>query len=312
MINLPHKLENKIAAVTMYRNSPRGSIYNICRKYHISRSSLYRWNLKYNGTKQSLENKSHRPINKHPNSHTNKEIRNIRNYIKRNTNISLCELWYKLKIHKSYTRNIASLYRLLKKMNLNYNSLNNEKKEYKPKKYHTPEKIGEKWQIDVKYVPDICKTNNLPKDIHFFQYTCIDEATRERYIYHYEEQSGQNTVDFIKRCIRYYGYKPKIIQTDNGFEFCFFRDVKRIHPLDKLCKILNIEHKRIKPRTPRHNGKVERSHRNDQERFYRYLKFYSIEDLRYQARNYLKRSNNIPMSVLGYLTPKEMRQKLAA
>ena len=38
---------------------------------------------------------------------------------------------------------------------------------------------------------------------------------------------------------------------------------------------LGIEHKLIKPRTPRHNGKVERSHRKDQERFY-YNKFYFI------------------------------------
>ena len=83
-----------------------------------------------------------------------------------------------------------------------------------------------------------------------------------------------------------------------------------MHPLDKLCSILNIEHKRIKPRTPRHNGKVERSHRNDQERFYNHLKFYSMEDLHLQASRYLKRSNNIPMSVLNYLTPKEMRNKL--
>ena len=93
-------------------------------------------------------------------------------------------------------------------------------------------------------------------------------------------------------------------------EFCFFKDVKKIHPFDKFCKSENIEHKRIKPRTTRHNGKVQRSHRNDQERFYNYLKFYSMEDLHLQASRYLKRSNNIPMSVLNYLTPKEIINKL--
>ena len=49
-------------------------------------------------------------------------------------------------------------------------------------------------------------------------------------------------------------------------EFCYFRDVKKVHPLDKLCNELNILHKRIKPRTPRHNGKVERSHRYEKSR----------------------------------------------
>ena len=35
-----------------------------------------------------------------------------------------------------------------------------------------------------------------------------------------------------------------------------------------------------------------------------------MDDLHLQASRYLKRSNNIPMSVLNYLTPKEMRNKL--
>ena len=82
------------------------------------------------------------------------------------------------------------------------------------------------------------------------------------------------------------------------------------HPLDKLLKELGIKHHKIQPRTPEHNGKVERSHRNDNERFYSYLKFYSFEDLQEQGARYLKRSNNIPMAVLGYLTPKEKRAEL--
>ena len=46
--------------------------------------------------------------------------------------------------------------------------------------------------------------------------------------------------------------------------------------MDTLLKKLEIKHYKIRPRTPEHNGKVERSHRNDNERFYSYLKFYSI------------------------------------
>ena len=65
------------------------------------------------------------------------------------------------------------------------------------------------------------------------------------------------------------------------------------------------------------NGKVERSHRSDNERFYRFLSFYSLEDLRLQMKAYLKRSNNIPMSVLksldgkeSWLTPNQKRKEL--
>ena len=72
----------------------------------------------------------------------------------------------------------------------------------------------------------------------------------------------------------------------------------------------DLEHKLIRPRTPRHNGKVERSHRNDQQRFYNYLSFYSYEDLLIQMKAYLKRSNNIPMQILNWLTPLQMRDKL--
>lgn len=194
---------------------------------------------------------------------------------------------------------------------MNFYNLNIAKhKPYVPKPYHTPDTLGDKWQVDVKYVPKNCKGDKLPHDKKYYQYTCIDEASRERYIYHYEEQCSTNTVDFVKRCIKYFKYAPKIIQTDNGAEFTNFREVKKIHALDILCSELNIKHKLIKPRTPRHNGKVERSHRNDNERFYQYLKFYSLEDLRYQAYNYLKRSNGIPMAVLNYMTPKEKRNEL--
>ena len=87
--------------------------------------------------------------------------------------------------------------------------------------------------------------------------------------------------------------------------------------LYELLEQLGIEHKLIKPRTPRHNGKVERSHRSDNERFYRWLKFYSYDDLLLQMKAYLKRSNNIPMSVLktrdctkDWLTPIQKRKEL--
>ena len=114
----------------------------------------------------------------------------------------------------------------------------------------------------------------------------------------------------IPAAIVYFGYKPQIIQTDNGAEFTHITKTDRIHPLDVLCNKENIEHKLIKPRTPRHNGKVERSHRNDQQRFYQFLKFYSYDDLLKQMKSYLKRSNNIPMSVLNYKTPNEFRKML--
>lgn len=306
---LPHEIQTRENAVKTYRNG--NSINYVCRKYHISRTSLYRWNKQYDGTKNSLLDKSHKPLSKHPNAHTEQEIIWIKNLIRRNTNITLCELWYKLRVNRGYKRHIGSLYRVLRKINY-YNQINiKETSKYVPKKYNTPKQIGMKWQIDVKFVPVICQSEKIPSDKRFYQYTCIDEASRERFLYWYDEHTPANTVDFIKRCIAYYEYKPIEIQTDNGIEFTWNNDkYKKLHPMDELCLKLDIDHHKIRPRTPRHNGKVERSHRNDNERFYNYLIFNSLDDLRNKGKKYLERSNKIPMAVLNYKTPLEKRTEL--
>lgn len=309
---LPHKFNTKIYAVQMYLNC--NDIEYVCRKYHISRTSLWRWLKKYDGTAESLIDKSHKPKSRHPNSHTNQEIHWIRNYIRRNPRITLCELWIKLKHDKGYKRTIIALYRVMKRLNIKFYKgmkIKNTSKKKHNKKYETPKNVGEKGQMDVKYVPNECKVKVMPEDKKYYQYTYIDEATRERFLYWYEEHTPTNTVDFVKRVIKYFGYVPKEIQTDNGIEFTYNRaDIKKEHPLEKMLKSLGIRHHKIQPRTPQHNGKVERSHRNDNERFYSYLKFYNLEDLREQGKRYLNRSNNIPMAVLNYLTPKEKREEL--
>lgn len=138
----------------------------------------------------------------------------------------------------------------------------------------------------------------------------IEEASRKRFICAYKEASSYSTVDFVKRAIVFFGYAPEVIQTDNGGEFTHTKKTKRIHAFDRLCNELHITHKTIRPRTPWHNGKVERSHRNDQERFYNYLKSYSFEDLQLQMKRYLQRANNIPMAVLGWKSPNQKHTEL--
>lgn len=305
---LPHTLNTRFYACRTYRSG--NSIEYVCRKYKISSSSLMRWNKRFDGTKESLKDKSHTPKTKNQNCHTEEEIENIKNYLRRNPNISILELYFKLKDKKGYSRHISSLYRIIKKLNLRKVKKDKKtlKSKYISKKYHTPEKIGEKWQLDVKYVPKSCYVGYLPDK--FYQYTVIDEATRERYIFAFKEQSSYSTVKFVEMAIKHFGYKPKEIQTDNGFEFTYFRDTERIHPFDKFCILNGIKHKLIRPRTPRHNGKVERSHRNDNERFYKDLKFFSLEDLNYQMKRYLYRSNRIPMRPLDFLTPIQKRKEL--
>ena len=67
----------------------------------------------------------------------------------------------------------------------------------------------------------------------------------------------------------------------------------------------------IRPATPRHNGKVERSHREDQKRLYDKTTFYSLDDAYSQIKKYLKKSNNRPMRPLGYLSPIQALNNIA-
>lgn len=305
---LPHDLNTKYFSCKLY-STGNYSIKLICRKYHISKASLMRWMKLFDGTKESLINKSKRPKTPHPKAHTNDEISNINKLLKRNPNIGLSELYGKLRKNYAYTRHPASLFRFLRKNGV-YARPELVKSKYIPKPYFTPKEPGVKMQMDVKVVPKDCYNGKL--EPNFYQYTIIDEATRERFIYAYNEQSSYSTRDFVIRAIIYFGYIPKTIQTDNGFEFTSFRSKKETstHLLDQLCSLLGIKHKLIKPRTPRHNGKVERSHRNDQMRFYNHLSFYSLDDLNLQMKAYLKRSNDIPNSSLKWLSPLNLRNKL--
>ena len=303
---LPHEISTRIHSVETYRKT--GDVKYVCRKYKISKASLMRWNRSYDGTRESLTDRSHRPHSQHPNAHTEEELKWIRDYHRRNPHISICELYGKLRTEKAYRRNPLSLYRVFVRLGYRQKPESTKKKSKHLQHYDTPDRIGVKWQMDVKYVPTACYTKGAEE--RFYQYTMIDEASRERFIYPYKEQSGYSTTDFIRRAIVYFGYKPEMIQTDNGAEFTNFSNTNRVHAMDVLCQKLGIKHKLIRPRTPWHNGKVERSHRNDQERFYNHLSFYSYDDLKFQMKRWLYRSNRIPMAVLGWTSPYEKRRAL--
>lgn len=106
----PHEITTKINSVKLYRETK--DISFVCRRYHVSKASLMRWNKRYDGTKESLLPKSHRPHTPHPNAHTEEELKWIRDYHRRNPDISICELYGKLREQKAYKRHPGSLYRV--------------------------------------------------------------------------------------------------------------------------------------------------------------------------------------------------------
>ena len=163
----PHDLNTKFYAVSLYRNG--NPISFVCRRYKCSKASLMRWNKKFDGSKDSLIDKSHRPLTPHPNSHTEEELYSIKNYIRRNPNISLCELYGKLRTEKGYSRHACSLFRVVRKLKYNVNKEKHTK--YTPKHYETPKDIGIKWQMDVKVIPKYCYTGSIPDK--FYQYKLL-------------------------------------------------------------------------------------------------------------------------------------------
>ena len=275
-------------------------------KFKMHRKTIYRWREKYDGTAKSLKNKSRRP-HSHPNQHTAEEIKKIKDYKYKNKETGLVVLWIKLR-RSGYTRSITSLYRVMQRLGI-YNKAPSKKKEYEPKPYQQMTYPGERVQIDVKYVPAKSLTKEVrEKDGRYYQYTAIDEYTRKRVLWASKEQSTSASTEFLKVIMKKFPFKIECIQTDNGFEFTNrlnWQGPKKKTMFENKLKELGIRHKLIKPKTPRHNGKVERSHRKDQERFYYNKVFFSFEDFKNRLKYWEKEYNNFPMKPLGWISPNE-------
>ena len=275
-------------------------------KFKMYRKTIYRWREKYDGTAKSLMNKSRRP-HSHPRQHTEEEIKKIKDYKYKNKDTGLVVLWIKLK-RAGYTRSITSLYRVMQRLGI-YNKAPSKKKEYEPKPYQQMTHPGERVQIDVKYVPLKCLTKEIKeRDGRYYQYTAIDEYTRQRVLWASKEHSTYASTEFLKVVQKKLKYKIECVQTDNGFEFTNrlnSHETNKKTMFEEALKETGIEHKLIKPKTPRHNGKVERSHRKDQERFYYNKVFCSFEDFKNRLKYWEKEYNNFPMKPLKWLSPNE-------
>ena len=276
------------------------------RQYKVPRKTIYRWRERYDGTLESLKDKSRRP-HSHPNQHTEEEIKLIRDYKRNNKETGLVVLWVKLR-KAGYTRTIQGLYRVLQRLGI-YEKAPSKKKESEPNEWVTGEYPGEKVQVDVKYVPKKCMSPELQEmGEKFYQYTAIDECSRLRYTWFTNAHDTYASSEFARRLVKYFPFKVKTIQTDNGFEFTnrlnrFMTNKETL--FEKRLKELGIRHKLIKPRTPRHNGKVERSHRKDQERLYYKRVFLSFEDFKEKLRHWEREYNNFPMKPLGWKSPND-------
>lgn len=176
-------------------------------------------------------------------------------------------------------------------------------------KYTRAERLpGELIEIDVKYVPGRIANKR------YFQYTAIDTASRWRYLAVYDEQTTFHSIRFLKEVIGRFPHRILAIKTDNGSIFTNYycgtnkrsdMTVKTLHALDIFCRENSIIHYLIDPGKPAQNGTVERSHREDQEKFYEQNKFRNFKDLQKKLIKWNMYYNNLEHCGLSGKTPNE-------
>jgi len=167
---------------------------------------------------------------------------------------------------------------------------------------------GELMEIDVKFVP------GRVENMRYFQYTCIDTASRWRYLAVYDEQTTFHSIRFLEKVIELFPHKILAVKTDNGAVFTNYYlgtnkrsdlTVKTIHALDGFCRENGIVHYLIDPGKPAQNGTVERSHREDQEKFYETNIFKNFAELQRKLKRWNIYYNNLEHCGLNGLTPNE-------
>ena len=290
---------NKITQTALYRQAlisyaQKYGVTKAAIRYRTNRQYIYRW------MKRS-----------HPNQHRPEEIRLIDNMRRRNPNVGIVVFWVKLR-QKGYQRSISGLYRFLRKRGQMAVKLPNPK--YVPKPYEQMDHPGQRVQIDVKFVPASCLVGEAAVEAkenggYYYQYTFLDEYSRFRYLEAFKEHSTYSSAEFIRHCVKKFPYAIECVQTDNGPEFTNrlnSHGSRKKTLFETTLNELGIRHKLIKPYTPRHNGKVERSHRKDNEYFYATHKFYSFEDFRTQLARWNRVYNRFPMRPLNWQSPKQV------
>lgn len=249
-----------------------------------------------------LENKSTRPKSQ-PNE---TPIRIKERIIELRLNTRLCakKLNYKLK-KENISINDRTIGKIIKTEGL-VKKYRIRKLKYKYIK--VPLAKGDLVEIDIKDVPDLIRGKQ------YYQFTAIDCASRWRHLSVYDNMGNSEAINFLSEVIKIAPFRIRAIKTDNGS--CFTNRYTgyqksadplnpKIHALDLKCQQKNIIHYLIDPGKPAQNGRVERSHRTDQEMFYDRRKFKTRLGLKRAIKQWNINYNNLEHCALDGLTPNE-------
>ena len=292
-----HARQRMLEYFLKHRNATETTI-----RYKVSRKTLYKWLKRYDGTWQSLVDRSRRPHN-FPRAHSDKEIRQIRRLAKKYMWTDLIRSYQDMTEKYGYTRSYGGFKRIVKKLAAEKGNKKRKKRQNKP--YQRAGYPGQKVQVDVKFVPSECVVDGRK----YYQFTAVDECTRWTYRQMYDEHSTYSAEAFLIKLIQRCPFPIREIQTDNGTEFTkalVSNNPEEKSLFEKKLEEYGILYHRIRVATPRHNGKVERQHRIDQQRFYDQLRMFSLEDGRKQLAAYQRKSNDYIKHCLGLRSPNQV------
>ncbi|MBO0879866.1 MAG: IS481 family transposase [Mycobacterium sp.] len=267
-------------AVLRHAEEVTGNAAMTCRYFGITRQTYYNWLRRYETEGvDGLRDRSRRPRNS-PNA-TRAEVVEKILHLRTAYHFGPDKIVMYLKRYHDITISKSGVWRILHRLDLGRlpASQRYQRHDRRWKRYEK-QRPGHQVQIDVKFVeplpnvgakgvkPEIKPVGRRGK---FYQFTAIDDCTRLRVLKIYPKNNQKTAIQFLDYMLSQLPFQVEAIQTDNGAEF---QSSFHWHVLDK-----GIRHIYIKPRTPRLNGKVERSHRIDAEEFYRLLDGAVIDDV---------------------------------
>jgi transposase InsO family protein len=275
------------------------NVSRACRYFGISRDTFYRWKRLYvqSGEKALINSK---PCPKNPKLRLPPEVEEKILYLRQTYHLGQLRIsWYLSRYH-GISVSAGGVYKVLKRNGLS-RLPRNERKRCIPSKRYQKQVPGHHIQVDVKFL-----SLRAPgeKPVRRFQYTAIDDATRIRALQIYKRHTQKNAIRFVDFVIEKFPFRIHTIRTDNDHEF---QALFHWHVED-----LGIRHVYIKPRSPNLNGKVERSHRTDEQEFYQLLNYMDDVDLNKKLAQWEHFYNfNRPHGSLNGKTPYEMlKEKL--
>ena len=252
-------------AIIRHAQEVTGNVSMTCRYFGITRQAFYKWLRRYE--EQGLDGLRDRSRRPHvmPNA-TKPEVVGKIVYLRQHYHFGPHKISMYLKRYHDVQISHSGVWRILKRLNMSRLPASQRYRRHvdRWKRYEKP-LPGHRVQIDVKFIAPLQGVRKK-----HYQFTAIDDCTRIRVLRIYDRLNQQSAIRFLDFVLEKLPFKVEVIQTDHGAEF---GSQFHYHVLDR-----GIGHVYIKPATPRLNGKVERSHRIDQEEFYRMLEGVVIDD----------------------------------